>query len=387
MLTSLLKKLSFLSALSILAVSFSFSVNAESFRSGAKQAILFDFSSGTVLFEKNADERMGPSSMTKIMTTYIIFDALKNGDFTLDSKFKVSKKAWKKGGSKMFVEAGSYIRLENLIKGIVVQSGNDACIVVAEGFSKTEEAFAKDMNYMAERLGLENTNFTNSTGWPDENHYSTARDMAILSKRIIQDFPEYYDYFNQQVFTWSDITQRNRNTLLGKEGLGVDGLKTGHTEQAGYGIVVSAVQNGRRLVALVNGLNSEKRRISEAERLLMHGFNDFKPERLFEKNEIVEKVKVWGGENSYVPVAARKPVELIIERRKQVRPDYKLEVIHNEPWIAPIEAGTHMATLVVKKDDKIISQYPLFATRAVSEAGFLKRVYDKFITLTGLEIL
>lgn len=362
----------------------SFSSHADDFQTGAKQAILMDFNSGTVLFEKNSEERMGPSSMTKIMTVYIIFDSLKNKDFTLDSKFFVSEKAWRKGGSKMFVKEGSYVSLEDLIKGIIVQSGNDACIVYAEGHSKSEEVFAEDMNYMAERLGLDGSHFMNSTGWPHEEHYSTAKDIALLSRHVIQDFPEYYSYFGIKEFTYNGITQRNRNGLLEKDGLGVDGLKTGHTEAAGYGIVVSAVQNGKRLIAVVNGLNSERRRLSEAERLLRHGFLDFKTVQLYDKFEIVDKVQVWQGKESYVPVYSMKPVELIVSRIKRSRADYKLEIAYKEPWDAPIKKDTQMASLIVKKNDKVISQYPLYASKDIEEAGYLKKIYDKIMYFLGI---
>ena len=357
--------------------------NAE-FQTGAKQAVLMDFDSGTVLFEKNSEDKMGPSSMTKIMTAYIIFDSLKNQDFTLDSKFYVSESAWKKGGSKMFVREGSYVSLEDLINGIIVQSGNDACIVFAEGHSKSEKAFAEDMNFMAERLGLKDSKFMNSTGWPDTNHYSTAKDIALLSKKIIEDFPEYYKYFGIKEFEYSGITQQNRNTLLSKEGLGVDGLKTGHTEAAGYGIAVSAVQNGKRLVAVVNGLSSKRRRISEAERLLRHGFLDFKPISLYKANEIIDKVRVWGGSEPYIPVAPNKDVELIVSRIKEERADYKIEILYKQPWEAPIKKGEFIANLVIKKDGKLFSQYPLYTAKSINKASFIQRIYDKFLHLLGI---
>jgi D-alanyl-D-alanine carboxypeptidase (penicillin-binding protein 5/6) len=357
---------------------------ARPFQTGAKQAILMDFESGAVLFEKDSEERMGPSSMTKLMTAYIIFDSLKNEDFTLDSKFYVSEKAWKKGGSKMFVKEGSYIELEDLIKGIIIQSGNDACIVFAEGHSRSEEAFAEDMNYMAERLGLKDSHFENSTGWPAPEHYSTAKDLAKLSRRLIRDFPEYYHYFKEKEFTYSGITQKNRNSLLDKEGLGVDGLKTGHTEAAGYGIAVSAVQNGKRLIAVVNGLNSERRRISEAERLLRYGFLDFKSIDLYEANEVIEKVRVWAGEESYVPIAPDKNITMVTQRILDDRPDYKIEVVYNEPVDAPVEKGTELGKLVIYGDGKAQSEYQLYATKSVKKAGFFRRVYDKLLHLAGI---
>lgn len=357
---------------------------AEDFQTGAKQAVLMDFNSGTILFEKNSKKAMAPSSMTKLMTAYIIFDSLKNKDFTLESKFHVSEKAWRKGGSKMFVNKGSYVSLKDLIPGILVQSGNDACIVFAEGHSKTEEAFAEDMNYMAERLGLTNSHFVNATGWPDKGHYSTAKDLAVLSRHIIQDFPEDYSYFSLKEFTYNNITQKNRNKLLNKEGLGIDGLKTGHTEMGGYGMVVSAVQGGKRLIAVVNGLSSDRRRLSAAERLIRHGFLDYKTIKLYDKFEIIDKIRVWQGKESYVPIYSNKPIELIVNRRKQERPEYKIEVAYKEPWSAPISKDTHLAELVIKMDGKVISQYPLYASKDIGEAGTFRKIFDKILHFIGI---
>ncbi len=371
-------------ALVLLILSFSNPAFSVDFQTGAKQAVLMDFNSGAILFEKNAEEKMGPSSMTKLMTTYLLFDSLKNEDFTLQSKFPVSETAWRKGGSKMFVKEGSYVELEDLIKGIIVQSGNDACIVFAEGHSKTEEAFAEDMNYMAERIGLSGSNFMNATGWPDDNHYSTAKDIATLSRRIIKDFPEYYSYYSIKEFTYNKITQKNRNGLLNKEGLGVDGLKTGHTEVAGYGIAVSAVQDGKRLVAVVNGLNSERRRLSEAERLLRHGFLDYKTVSLFDKFEIIDKVRVWQGQETHVPVYSNVPVELIVSRDKDERADYKIEIAYKEPWAAPIQKDTNLATLIIKKNGKISAQFSLYAANDVDEASYFRKLFDKLMHMVGI---
>ena len=221
----------------------------------AEEAFLVDFQTGAVLLDKNADVRMPPSSMSKMMTAYMVFERLKDGRLSLDDELPVSEKAWRKGGSKMFVEVGDQVRVEDLLRGVIVQSGNDACIVLAEGLAGSEEAFAEQMTAKGREIGLTGSNFTNATGWPDENHYVTARDLATLAERIIVDHPEYYHYYSEKEFTWNDIRQGNRNPLLYRN-VGADGLKTGHTEAAGYGLTASAMQNGRRLLLVVNGLPS-----------------------------------------------------------------------------------------------------------------------------------
>jgi D-alanyl-D-alanine carboxypeptidase (penicillin-binding protein 5/6) len=241
---------------------------AKAFETKAKQAILVDLTTHTVLLDKNADERMPPSSMSKLMTTYMIFDGLRNGSLELSDKLRVSEKAWRKGGSKMFVELGKQIALEDLLRGIIIQSGNDACIVVAEHLAGSEEAFANMMNEKAKEIGLVGSNFVNATGWPDPEHYMTARDLYVLALHIMAEFPQYYPFYSEKSFTYHNIKQPNRNVLLHRN-LGVDGMKTGHTQAAGYGIVVSAKNDeGRRLLLVINGMESERERADEAARLI-----------------------------------------------------------------------------------------------------------------------
>ncbi|HYH18896.1 MAG TPA: D-alanyl-D-alanine carboxypeptidase family protein, partial [Azospirillum sp.] len=236
----------------------------------AKQAILLDMTSSTVLFEKNADQRMPPSSMSKVMTMYMVFEALKSGRLSLEHTLPVSERAWRMQGSKMFVELHNMIKIDDLIKGVIVQSGNDACIVLAEGLAGSEPAFAEQMNKKAKEIGLTATNLTNATGWPDPNHYVTARDLAILAERLIKDFPEYYHYYSIRDFQYHGIKQGNRNPLLYR-GIGADGLKTGHTDAAGYGLTGSAEREGRRLILVVNGLPSMQARADESARLIEWG--------------------------------------------------------------------------------------------------------------------
>lgn len=254
--------------------------HAASIETIAKQAILVDITSNTVLFEKSPDQRMAPSSMSKIMTMYMVFDAIKEGRLTLESTLPVSERAWRMQGSKMFVELHNNIKVDDLIKGVIVQSGNDACIVFAEGLAGSESAFAERMNKRARELGLKDTNLTNATGWPDPNHYMTARDLAILAEHLIKDFPEYYHYYSIREFKYHGINQGNRNPLLYR-GMDVDGMKTGHTEAGGYGLTASAEREGRRLILVVNGLPNMQARADESARLIEWGFREFATYALF----------------------------------------------------------------------------------------------------------
>ncbi len=357
----------------LLAICLIGSAHANAFQTQAKYAYLYDMKHDMVLLEKNAQETMGPSSMTKLMTLYLLFDTLKRGDIALDTKFRVSTKAWRKGGSKMYVKEGDYVTVKDLIYGIIVHSGNDACIVVAEGLSGTEDGFAVDMNYMAKRIGLKNSHFENSTGWPDPDHYMTSEDLGILTKRLIEDFPDYYKYFNEITFTYSGIKQSNRNRLLWKN-IGVDGLKTGHTEAAGYGISVSGEQDGRRLVVIVNGLESEKARIGEAERLIRHGFRDYRELDLYQPGDVIENADVWMGQEANVPLVIDEPISYLVSRRISQKSDISLEVSYLGPIPAPIKQGDEIAELVIKRDGKIDRKVPLKAGQSVDKLSFFGRL-------------
>ncbi len=348
-----------------------FSKSSYAIETLAKQAILIDTTTDTVLYEKNADELMHPSSMSKLMTAYMLFDKLKDGSVKLDSKFMVSENAWRKQGSKTFVTLGSEVAVEDLLRGIIIQSGNDACIVVAEGIAGSEEEFAKRMNAKAKEIGLKNSNFMNATGWPDENHKVTARDLATLAKRIIDDFPEYYHYYSELEFTFHGITQQNRNLLL-RRSIGVDGLKTGHTEIAGYGITVSAKQGDRRLVLVVNGLSSEKERAEEAEKLIRYGFREYESRTIFKAGDIVTEAPVWMGQAETVKLTVDKDmtITLPISERGKI----KFVAKFNSPIKAPIATGDVVGEINITLPEGGVITKPLKAAESVEKLSFFARI-------------
>jgi D-alanyl-D-alanine carboxypeptidase (penicillin-binding protein 5/6) len=337
----------------------------------AREAFLIDLETGTVLLDKNAEQRMPPASMSKIMTTYLVFERLKDGRLTLDDELPVSEKAWRKGGSKMFVELGSRVRIEDLLRGVIVQSGNDACIVLAEGLAGSEEAFAEEMTATGRKIGLKDSNFVNATGWPDPDHWMTARDLAWLARRIIEDFPEYYSYYSETEFTWSGIRQPNRNPLL-YTALGADGLKTGHTEEAGYGLTASAERDGRRVILVVNGLGSEKARAEESARLIGWAFREFENYVLLEPNEVAEQAKVWYGQSDTVPLVAPEAIKATLSRK--AKSEMTVKVVYDGPLPAPIEKGQQVATLVVTSPDTEPLEFPLQAGERVERLGVFGRM-------------
>ncbi|WP_246116806.1 D-alanyl-D-alanine carboxypeptidase family protein [Denitrobaculum tricleocarpae] len=332
----------------------------------AREAYMIDVATGTVLLEKNAEESMPPASMSKIMTAVVVFERLKDGRLSLEEKLPVSEKAWKKGGSKMFVRVGDQISVENLLQGVIVQSGNDACIVLAEGLAGTEEAFADVMTEKAREIGMTGSTFANATGWPDPNHRMTARDLATLANYVITEFPEYYHYYSQTEFTWSDIKQSNRNPLLYMN-IGADGLKTGHTEEAGYGLTSSAVKDDRRLILVVNGLPSVRARSEESARLLQWGFREFDNYKLFSAGETVEEASVWLGEENTVPLVTAEDVLITLPR--QARDSMRVTVTYEGPISAPIEEGAQLATLRVEAKDVETIEIPLVTGAAVGQLG------------------
>ncbi len=336
----------------------------------AREAILIDMSTGSVLLERNPDDTMPTASMSKIMTVYMVFEALEQGRLSLDDMLPVSEYAWRKSGSKMFVEVNTTVRVEDLIRGIVVQSGNDASIVVAEALGGTEEEFARQMTERARELGMTNSSFRNSTGWPDPGHFSTARDLAILAQRIISDFPQYYHYFAELEFTFSDIKQGNRNPLLYRD-FGGDGLKTGHTDEAGYGLTGSAQRDGRRLVLVLNGLESVTVRAEESARLISWGFREFENYELFAADETVEAVEVWMGVEDTVPLVLAE--DLAVTLRRAVRNDLEVTVRVDEPVAAQIAAGQALGTLVVTAPDTPPRTVPLLAGADIERRGFFGR--------------
>jgi D-alanyl-D-alanine carboxypeptidase (penicillin-binding protein 5/6) len=337
----------------------------------AAQAILVDVTSGTVLFEKNADERMPTSSMSKIMTMYMVFSAIRDGRLSLDDTLPVSERAWRMQGSKMFTELGNRIRVEDLIRGVIIQSGNDASVVLAEGLAGTEEEFAARMTRQAREMGMNDSNFTNATGWPDDDHYSTARDLATLAHRMIRDFPEFYHYYSETEFTYHNIRQGNRNPLLYRN-MGVDGLKTGHTEAAGYGLTASAERNGRRLVLVVNGLPSMQARADESARIIEWGFREFDTYPLFRRGEQVETASVWMGEAAAVPVTVGEDLAVTMNRKE--RDGLKVTARLQEPVPAPVSSGTQVGVLVVEGPGIGTKEVPLIAAADVGRLGPFGRI-------------
>ena len=337
----------------------------------AREAILIDMSTGTVLFQKNADETTYPSSMTKMMTMYLVFKKLAEGGLSLDATLPVSEKAWRMGGSKMFVEVDTRVMVEDLVRGVVVQSGNDATIVLAEGISGSEEAFAIDMTDQAHAMGMTNSNFRNASGWPDPEHVTTVRDLATLAIRTIEDFPEYYPYYAETTFTFSDIEQSNRNPLL-YTASGADGLKTGHTEAAGYGLTASAERDGRRLVLVINGVESSAERAREAERLIEWGFREFDAYALLGAGETVTDAEVWLGDEDTVPLVIEE--DLVITMSREARREMTVKAVFEGPIPAPIVKGTPVAMLVLEAPNMETVEVPLVAGADVGELSMFSRL-------------
>lgn len=361
----------------IIAVSFPFISQAE-IQTNASHAIIMDGETQEVLFSHNSQERMVPSSMTKIMTLYMLFERLNAGVFTLEDTLHVSEKAWRMGGSKMFVRVDTNVVIEDLIRGIVVQSGNDACIVVAEAIAGSEEAFAERMNEKAKELGMLNTHFVNATGWPDDNHYTTAYDLSLLSARLIKDFPQYYHYFSEKSYTYNNIRQSNRNLLLWRASSNVDGLKTGHTEAGGYGIVVSGREDGRRMVAVVNGMESTNARADEAERLLSYGFRYFETVTLAEIGKVVGFADVWQGVSEQVELKVKDKVELTLPKLGKEKT--KISLHYNTPLIAPIEADQQVGEVhVIAPGQEMVKKVPLYTASAIERKGIFGRLVDGLV--------
>jgi serine-type D-Ala-D-Ala carboxypeptidase (penicillin-binding protein 5/6) len=350
----------------------------------AKQAIVVDAATGTVLLEKNASERMPTSSMSKVMTMYLVFDELKRGALKLTDELPVSEKAWKTGmkdGSRMFIQVGTKVKVEDLIRGVIVQSGNDASVALAEGVAGTEEAFVDAMNKRAKELKMNDSHFMNADGMPDPEHYSTARDLALLAYRIINDYPEYYHYFSEKEFTYNKIRQANRDPLLGRVS-GADGLKTGHTEVAGYGLIGSALRDGRRIILVMNGLSSEKERQEEGVKLLEWAFRNFENKKILEKGEAVDKARVWLGVEPHVPLVAEKDVTVVLPRAR--RNELKVSVSYPSPVKAPVAEGDAIGTLRIEVPEQKPVEIKLLAGADNPRKGVFGRVKERLgYVLTG----
>ena len=358
------------------------SAPAQALETRAREAILLDTTTGAVLFEKDADIPAPPASMSKIMTAYMVFESLKEGRLSLEDELPVSEKAWRKGGSKMFVEVNTRVKVEDLLRGVIVQSGNDACIVFAEALSGSEEAFADDMTRRAREIGLTDSSFANATGWPDPNHRMSARDLANLAIRMIEDHPEYYHIYSETEFSYNEIRQGNRNPLLYKN-IGADGLKTGHTEEAGYGLTASAKRGDRRLVLVVTGLESVRARSEEAERLMNWGFREFDNIQLFKADETVERASVWQGGQDTVPLVF--PDGLTVTLARKARRGMTVTVEYDSPVPAPIEKGQPIARLVIEAPEREPMSFPLVAGADIERLGPLGRIFSsaRFMILGG----
>jgi serine-type D-Ala-D-Ala carboxypeptidase (penicillin-binding protein 5/6) len=346
-------------------------------QTSARFALMMDHETGGILFSKNGDQPMAPASMAKLMTVAILFEKLKHGELRLEDTFTVSEKAWrlsvagKNESSKMFVSIGSQIKVEDLLRGIIIQSGNDACTVVAEHFSGSEEAFSELMNAEAKKVGLTGSVFKNASGLPHPEMRVTAHDLARLASYIIREFPQYYTYFSEREFTWNGIKQANRNLLLGTYP-GADGLKTGHTAESGYGLVSSAVQDGRRLILVVNGLGGETERAAESKRLLDLGFREFRTYALLKPGDVVGEAEVWAGDVRTVPLAVRQPVKILMRRAS--REGLKVTLSYNEPVMSPVERGKELGKLTISAPGLPDTVVPVFAGAAVDSGGLFTQI-------------
>ncbi|MGC6485156.1 MAG: D-alanyl-D-alanine carboxypeptidase family protein [Candidatus Puniceispirillales bacterium] len=343
----------------------------------SEYAVIMDFDSGKVLYGKNPDAPMKPASMAKMMTTYIMFAQIRDGSLKLDDKFIVSKKAYRKGGSRSFLEIGSQVTVEDLLRGIIVQSGNDAAIVVAEGLAGTEEAFADEMTSQARKLGMKNTVFGNATGWPDEITITTARDLAILARSMIAEFPDLYKIYAEKSFTYNGIKQPNRNPLLYNFD-GADGLKTGHTNDSGYGLTASAIQDGQRIIMVINGLGSSAERKTESIRMMGLAFRTFRKFDLLEANAPVASAQVWLGVDKRVDLVSAETVSRVMDRSDHEKISKRFEI--NPDIEAPISRGETLGEAVFVIDGAE-ERFPLVAARDVAKLPWHRQIGAFFNTL------
>ena len=362
----------------IFCILFFYSTPVFSFDTNSEYAFLIDYKTDQILFEKNSNKKIFPASMSKLMTLYVLFDYLDKDLLNMDDEFIISENAWRKGGaisdsSTMFAEVSSYVSIENLIRGIVIQSGNDACIAIAEGISGSEDLFAIEMNFFTQKLGMKDSNFKNSTGLHHKEHYTSARDLVILAKALISDFPQYYHFFSEENFTWNDIFQPNRNNLL-KDNIGVDGLKTGKTDQSGFSMIVSSFINQTRLIAVLGGLPSKEMRTSEMRKLINYGQKAFKRSLVFKANQVIDNVEVWGGEESFADLAVSDDINLLLDIRG--RRFLNARYLYNSPITAPIKKGDTLGKIIILNDDEIIIESNLISNKDIDSSNFIKRAID-----------
>ncbi len=365
-------------ALSLLVLASPREARAQGFQTMAPTAILMDANSHAILFEKSADELTAPASMAKTMTAEVVFSQLKSGRLSMDTEFTVSENAWRKGGggsggSSMFAKVNTPVRLEDLLRGLIVQSGNDAAIAIAEGIAGTEENFARLMNERARQIGLAKSTFRNSTGYGHPEQKTTVRDLAKLALHIVETYPDLYKMFGEREFTWNKIRQQNRNPLLTMD-IGADGLKTGNIDEAGFGLIGSAVQNNQRLIVVVNGLKTAKDRANESRKLLDWGFRAFESQQLFAPGQVVGEAQVFGGSMRALPLVAMKPVRVLVPRGESER--VSARIIYTGPLKAPVRKGAEVARLQVSRGDMQALEMPLYANEDVQEGTLSQRALD-----------
>jgi len=334
---------------------------------------LVDFDSGRVLAENNPDDRVEPASITKLMTAYLVDKAIADGDVTLDEMVTISEKAWRMQGSKMFVEVGKQVPVSDLLKGLIIQSGNDASVALAEHLAGSESAFAGYMNHQAKLLGMDNTNYVNATGWPDENHYSSARDIAILTRTIIDEFPESYSYYKEREYTFNKIRQFNRNRLLWRDD-SVDGVKIGHTEAAGFCLVASAQREEMRLISVVLGAGSDKARTQSSQSLLNYGFRYFETHKLYRSDEVLKTAQIWYGDQEQISLGVGKDIFITIPRGRYRDLDASMEI--DAEISAPVERGQSLGQVNIKLDDEMILSEAIVAMQTVNEGSLIERAMD-----------
>ncbi len=346
------------------------------FETQAKHALILEMETGVVLLDKGADERIPPASMSKIMTAYIVFGMLKEGRAKLTDELPVSERAWRLQGSKMFVPIGGRISIDDLLKGVIIQSGNDACLVLAEGLAGSEEAFVELMNQKAKEIGLKDSHFANVSGLPDPDHWMTARDLATLAIRTINDFPEYYHYYSEMDYDFNNIKQGNRNPLLYKN-VGADGLKTGHTEEAGYSLTASVVRDNRHIILVMSGLPTIKARAQESERLIEWAFREFGDYRLFAAGDKVDDGEVWLGAEPKVPLSVDK--DFVVTLPRKARKDMKVTVEYDRPIPSPVQKGETVGKVVMTAPDMTPVEAPLVAAASVERMN----PWGRIATLAG----
>jgi len=341
---------------------------------GAKSFIIQDFESGHTLAEKNADQSVEPASITKLMTAYVVFNELQAGNIALGDMVTISEKAWRTPGSRMFVEVNKHVSVEDLLQGMIVQSGNDATMALAEHIAGSEETFAALMNRHAEEIGMTGSHFVNSTGLPDENHYMTAKDIALLATLLIEKYPEFYHWYSQKEFSFNDITQYNRNKLLWRDD-SVDGLKTGFTDSAGYCLVTSAKKDGMRLITVVLGTNSANARVDASQALLNYGFRFFETHKLYDAGTQLATSRIWKGSTETVPLGLAETLYVTIPRGQYKSLDASMSI--DDRITAPVNEGQALGSVQVKLDDELVADQPLVSLQRIGEGTFWQRISDE----------